>query len=495
MAWTARKRAQIRDEYLADLSARYALAGTPIDVREGSHEYRIAECLALLLEPQEVQAQNNTNEILPDKASEAGVARHGFVEGVDREEATKAVLQVTVTGTPSATVTFGSSRPTSPSGLSYTASANADGTGTSVALDGSGNATAYVTCQTAGSDGNLAAGTTLTWSSTPANANPTLTVVDIAVPGEDQESKDSWALRIIEHRRERPAGANRASLKEWAETVNGVDAAYIYPLWHQTYGPGTRGAVTIVVLGPPQGSNVTNTRILTGGTTETIVDGYIEGTNDESGNSTPRGTQLRPSALPSGSYVTLPAIEVIQDVTISLTMASDAPFPWTVPTSYTVTAYNSTTKEITLSADPAQVEVGDTIAVRDTGTRGKYSYGKVIGVNHGTNKVTMESTFAPTTVDTTASGRIRPAPPSATSIRDAVFAYFDSLTPGDTSPPSRWPIVDRDHPSVLFRQALAAAAISKSGGSVLSANTTTPGSDQTPAPRELYSLGELILSP
>lgn len=495
MAWSARKRSQIRDDYLADLAARSELAGDPLDVGEGSYDFRLGESLALILESQEAQAQNNTNEILPDKASETGVARHADVDGVPREEATKAILQVTITGTASQTVTFGSSRLTSPSGLSYISSANADGTGASVVLSGGGTATVYATCQTTGTEGNLAVGTTLAWSSTPTNANPTATVVPGGTPAQDQESKDSWALRILEERRERPVGNTRAAGRSWAQAVNGVYEAFIYPLWHQVYGPNTRGAVTIVIVGPPQGPNPLNTRILDVGSTDDTdrVEGYIEGANDTEGTATPNGTQLRDVGLEAGSYVALPAIEVVKDITIVLTMASNAPFPWTSPASYTVTAWNPTTKEITLSADPANVEEGDTIALRDLGVRGFYSYGKVIGVNHGTNKVTMESEFSPAMVDTAASGRIRPAPPTATSIRDAVFTYTDSMTPGDTSPPSRWPIIDKDRPSVLFVQAVASAAIANSGGSVLSAVTTLPASDQTPAPRQLFALGELIL--
>lgn len=80
---------------------------------------------------------------------------------------TQATLQFSITGTPSATVTFGASlvklgnvyyRPTTPS----------------VVLNGSGQAAFNATCITPGAMGDLANGTTCTWSSTPVGVLTTV---------------------------------------------------------------------------------------------------------------------------------------------------------------------------------------------------------------------------------------------------------------------------------------------------------------------------------
>jgi hypothetical protein len=190
-----------------------------------------------------------------------------------------------------------------------------------------------------------------------------------------------------------------------------------------------------------QRNSTSNTRIISGGTI-TNIKGYIEGTLDVSGNAV-TGTQLRAVTIDPDDYTILAATALTQAVTMALTMGSAYPFPWTSATTYAPTGWNNTTKVLSFGADPALVEVGDLIAVRETGagsSRGQYRYGTVAGVNHGANTVTMDSSFSSTLVDTTGTAKIRPLPANASEIRTAVYDYFDALGPGDsTGDSARWP--------------------------------------------------------
>jgi hypothetical protein len=92
--FTPRKRAAIRDTILANWQARYRAIGLDLLIVRGSDAYMQADAFALELEGIEAQAAQTRNEILPDKASSAGLDRHGFVDGVPRRTATRARFTV-----------------------------------------------------------------------------------------------------------------------------------------------------------------------------------------------------------------------------------------------------------------------------------------------------------------------------------------------------------------------------------------------------------------
>ena len=73
-----------------------------------------------------------------------------------------------------------------------------------------------------------------------------------------------------------------------------------------------------------------------------------------------------------------------------------------------------------------------------------------------------------------------------------MFEYFDSLGPGDTSPPRRFPSEDNGNRSTVYRSALVAAAMSTPG--VLSASVTTPGTDVAAAQKQVVTLGTLLVT-
>jgi uncharacterized phage protein gp47/JayE len=512
MPFTPRSRATIRDALLADWSARYP-ADQPLLTIPGSHPYRLAEALALILEAQESQADSNAKNILPDQADEPSLLRHGTVEGVARDPATNAVVAVEISGTAAATCTFGTSYLTSTTGEVYTPSAAADGTGTSAVFDGSGKATIYATAQTAGADGTLAEGATLTWSAAPASTNATGQVVAGGVAGEDEEDLDAYAGRIIARRQARPASGNVADWREWATDVTGVGAACVYPLLHPTYGADTLGAVTAIPLGPDQGDSPTNTRIVSGDVLA-MVAGYIEGENDASGATTGvELEQLRTVAMRAGDYAIEAALESESDLELQLVLAAAYAPPWTYNAGYVVLASpTGTSFELAGNLEsvlkPGGIIQPILLKAKNGGVRtirGDYYAVTPSDVTYD-GATNTEVTFA--ALDGGAvpivGSVVLPPPVCWAEIRTALFAYYDGLGPGDTSPPCRFPLEETALRATLYRAALVASLVQSVNAAgtllsgvrgVLSATVVAPGSDLTPAAKTINTLGHVVVHP
>lgn len=90
-----------------------------------------------------------------------------------------------------------------------------------------------------GTGTNLASGEKVTFVTTPTNIGETAVVSDGAplIGGTGEESEAQKRDRILNRRRNRPAGANWAQLREWAREARGdVQDAYVYPALG---GPGS----------------------------------------------------------------------------------------------------------------------------------------------------------------------------------------------------------------------------------------------------------------
>jgi uncharacterized phage protein gp47/JayE len=499
MAFTPRTRAEIRSSILSYWNSRYlATKGTPLLTVQGSDAYMEADAIALVLEGYDARASAAVDEIFPDTASDDGVLHHAAVDGIDREAAVSAILEIEISGTPSATVTFGTSMLQTAGGVQYSVSASPTSSVGSVALDGSGDATVYGTCLTAGTDGNQEALTTLTWSATPADASATATVVDTYTTGNDQEDVDDLAARVIARRRERPGAGNRADWRAWCEAVSEVSEAYVYPLLHPLHGAGTLGAVTVVVLGeaPDDPTDLTPSRVLDS-SIEAIVEGYIEGDNDETGTVVADGEQLRPTTMMPVDYSVEVCTTTTQDVELQITLGSGFEFPFS---GTYVCDIGCSVDNLNTTTDPSGVvSVGDYIAVEsgDPDVRGGYEIVLVDDVTGFSLGLATPLLAAPP------AGRIvRPAPTNWGSMRDAVLEVFDRLGPGDTSPATRYPTPQELGPPVLYPNSLAAAVMGVPGlpgaaagvSGVLDATCVTPAAAVTPAAKALIIPNNIIFT-
>jgi len=98
-----------------------------------------------------------------------------------------------------------------------------------------------VDAQIAGEDANLAAGETLTFTSSngrTSGVEDTGTITTVDVTAEDEESLESFRRRVLNLQRKTSGGGNIADYRDWAESVSGVKRAYVYsgkPIaWHFT---------------------------------------------------------------------------------------------------------------------------------------------------------------------------------------------------------------------------------------------------------------------
>jgi len=83
---------------------------------------------------------------------------------------------------------------------------------------------------TPGSAGNLPVGTVLTWESPPSGADSTVTLTAPLRGALDGESDPSLLDRTLARTQTPPKGGTAADFRSWAESVDGVFRAYVYPL-------------------------------------------------------------------------------------------------------------------------------------------------------------------------------------------------------------------------------------------------------------------------
>lgn len=507
MPFVVRNRAEIRDQLLAYWSAEYSARGETLLTSVGSDAYLLASQIAVVQEALDAQAAQTARDILPDQASTSALERFGVVYGLPRPQGTNTTLTVEVTGAaPSTTYAI-------PSG---TQMAFADGTlynvtTTSVTTSLSNTANVAAVSADVGSATARSVGDVLTFQTAPAGLNPTGTVT-IVTAGVDEATDDEYRALILSRLQDRPASGNRADWRDWVLSYTGTEIvqAYVYPLLEPPAvvpGPGvtaTPGCVTVVAVGPAQGTSVDNTRVVPiddgssrfPGATLPLIVGYIEGTNTISGVPTSSGEQLRPVTIAPNNYT----IEAIRPDTTNVavqvlnTAANPASFTATptvhsssTSTSIQVVGDYSATGAVDLSGKTAQVLVGAGLI------RGGYE-GTTLGTgtyNGGTGRTTFPVS-ALLGFPIPGSGSLLGTAPNLQQIRDAVFAYFDQLGPRDTSPPSRWPSEDVTGRSTLWRAALAGAVVNVQG--VQNVTVLDPPADVTPAyVKGVVTLNQLLI--
>lgn len=498
MAFVGRTRDEIRDEMLTQWASLYTAQGRSLLTVQGSYAYLLASALAVQLEALESQAEQVARDILPDQAETDALNRFGYVYGIARLAGTRATATVTVTGPSTGNITI-------PAGtqMVYSDGTVYDVTSSSVTLiGGTPTGTINVRAAVAGAAGSRAVADVLTFVSAPSGLNTTGTVATVS-DGSDAEGDAHYADRIISRMRERPASGNRADWLAWVLDYTGttIEGAYVYPLLSPPAAypgagtPDTLGCVTVVAVGPAQGDSTTNTRVVpyddavrTAGAQLVNVTEYLLGQRAADGTDLPLddGDRLPPVTMSPDNF----SIEAISetsaaDVLMVCVMPRTAPFEWTgsyaVHGSSTTTSLVVTGNASSLAGKRALVLVGTAYArggyvqiVLPTGT-----------YNGGTGRTTFALTDA---LAATPSGNVYPGTTLWDQIRTNVFAYFDALAPGDTSPASRWP---PEASAVMYRSALAAAVVN---AGALSASVSLPVADQTPSVKQVVVLGQLLVT-
>lgn len=494
---------QLRDDILAEWAYQYTAAGETLLTARGSDAWRQASAIALVLMPGEAGAENLEDQILPDRANTANLNRHGNVDGVDRGEAVAAELQVNVKGTPGASSATAALTMSAPDGTRYLVTSSPVPEGG--ALDGLGGGSVFVTAETPGTAGNASVGTILTWTAPPTGFNATALVAGTITEGEDTETDEDYAARVMSTRANRPGSGNRQDWRRWVEAVDGVAAVYVYP---NAIDPGTgviatgaAGVHTVVALGPVRGGAASQTRILSAGKI-TEIEGYIEGTLDAAGDAVPveLQVQLRPTTQPFANCAIRAATQSALAVEIAVAVRDADAFPFTdggyVTTGTpTTTGFTVTPAPDTLSAAYRPV-VGDLLAVENSAAFGGYSLATVATVDIATGAITVAEAMeeAPS-----AGAAVLPATPLWADILANIGDLFDLQGPGDTdgSPAvpavaSRWPAPDQEGRDTIYRGKLLAVTLDVPG--TVTASVTLPAADVKAQPFRLNVLSTLKLT-
>ena len=279
---------------------------------------------------------------------------------------------------------------------------------------------------TAGLAGNLPAGSILTWQSPPAGANPTVTLINPLVGGEDVETDAELLDRILFRIRNPPKGGTAADYRVWAEesvnalgVSNGIDRAYIYPL------KSGSGSVDIYITQPGSGQ----TRAAIGAMKLAAVQAYIN--------------SKRP--VTAKAYVKVPSMLDANWMGVIVTANLNSPsynFTWDdggVP--FQPSAYNTGTKVLTMSSCPAladAVEVGilsgifPTIAYASANSRELPYILTVVNHTGSTQFTILEDTLTPLTLDFT-NDKVNAGSPATLPILTAILDYINTLGPSRIS--------------------------------------------------------------
>lgn len=470
MAYTARTREEIRSDLLDALTNRYAAVGRALDVSEGSDAYMRADALAVILATFSQQAAQQAQDAFVDTASDAAVERHAAVYAIERRPASPSTLTVSVTGTPSVTISISAGAKLSGAdGSLFTCS------DTSVVMNGAGIGTITMTADTAGVAGNLAIGAIVSWQSAPSGIDPTATVATTVTSGEDAETANELRLRVLSRLRQRPASGNVEDWRDWCESCDGVTRAFVYPLLEPVTVSGDKlGCVTVVVMGPAQGDNPTNSAVISSARCDEIKD-YIEGIRDTAGAFDTAATQLRPASIAADDYEI--SFIGVAPTDVEANIATTSRFPFSFTGTLTVDGASTASSLIVTGDETAKTGKIALCRVATTSYRGGWQATELKNgsYNGGTNKTTFTVSLAAAPNTTTA----YPAPANWAALRTAIFALFDSLGPRDTTPPRRWPTVDVLGADTLYVSAIVSALLGVGG--VTSATVTQPATDYAPS--------------
>jgi uncharacterized phage protein gp47/JayE len=169
------------------------------------------------------------DQLMPDTAEDVWLDRFGQIWLVNADGSRGRKLAAFASG--SVTVTGIAGTPV-PSGSQLTVQSQAGAIvfqTTAGAVVGAQPTPVSVVALTAGSAGNLAAGTTLGFAPAIAGIDGNATVVTLA-NGADRETDDELRARVLERIREPPMGGDAEDYVAWALKVPGVTRAWCSPL-------------------------------------------------------------------------------------------------------------------------------------------------------------------------------------------------------------------------------------------------------------------------
>lgn len=192
------------------------------DISEDSDYYARASSLAAVAEGIYAHQKWIIKQFFPDTADTDFLEKHAGLRGIGRRNATYASGRgATVTGQPNATLKAGLQIKTDDNRFFETTE--------SAVISAQGSVVVAVRSLATGSAQNITQNTPGSFMAAPVGVQTDVVLNDV-IGATDAESDASLLDRLLEIIRRPPAGGNRYDYRTWALSVDGVDAAYVYPL-------------------------------------------------------------------------------------------------------------------------------------------------------------------------------------------------------------------------------------------------------------------------
>ena len=208
----------IRQTILRDVQSLEPLADVSVD----SDYYARASSLAAVAEGIYAHQKWIIKQFFPDTADTDFLEKHAALRGIRRRNATSASgTGATVTGQVGAEIKAGLQIKTDDNRF-YETTANA-------VISSNGETTVPVRALATGASYNITNATKGSFMAAPVGVQSDVVLNNI-IGATDAESDASLLERLLEIIRRPPAGGNRYDYRTWALSVDGVDAAYVYPL-------------------------------------------------------------------------------------------------------------------------------------------------------------------------------------------------------------------------------------------------------------------------
>ena len=208
----------IRQTILRDVQSLEPLADVSVD----SDYYARASSLAAVAEGIYAHQKWIIKQFFPDTADTDFLEKHAALRGIRRRNATSASgTGATVTGQVGAEIKAGLQIKTDDNRF-YETTAN-------VVISSNGDVTVPVRALATGASYNITTATKGSFMAAPVGVQSDVVLNNI-IGATDAESDASLLERLLEIIRRPPAGGNRYDYRIWALSVDGVDAAYVYPL-------------------------------------------------------------------------------------------------------------------------------------------------------------------------------------------------------------------------------------------------------------------------
>ncbi|OOH87329.1 baseplate J protein [Pasteurellaceae bacterium 15-036681] len=217
MAFATPTLEEVRKDILRDIRSLEPTADIDVDSDYYVRASALASCAVGLY------AHQNwiVRQYFPDTADSEYLEMHAALRNIYRKNATYASGTLKVFGQQGATIT--EDLQIKNGDLYYV-------TKSSAVIGAEGFATVKVIALATGASSNIKSDRTAMFMAAPVSISTECQLLEDVTGGTDAESDSALLARLLERIRRPPSGGNKNDFRQWAESIDGVTSAYVYPL-------------------------------------------------------------------------------------------------------------------------------------------------------------------------------------------------------------------------------------------------------------------------